>query len=301
MLHRKELTLTLDDFRTIFYLPQATNNNHDHFVPVLKISEMVPYYINNLGFTLELRSTSNFKTTGLLQPWQTLCKMFLRCLTTRVTGYDQPSLQIMQMLYSEVFGVDVPTTQSQPIESTQGTHRTTSTPRTPNPEIAEGELSAPQSHEELETTQNVEKVKEHLMAEEIEKLVEGTKNVEENVEVASLPLRNDDNQTNPDTRLEPRKEEESAEDDYKLKRREKGKEIDESRNTPSPTTTRSLRTHSTLISSDTEKLQELTETNTIPSSSTASLSSSKLSATNRLLSLFKSKSGRFKRYKSFFN
>ncbi|GKA21343.1 hypothetical protein Tco_0701332 [Tanacetum coccineum] len=30
MLDRKELTLTLDDFRTIFHLPQATDNNHDH-------------------------------------------------------------------------------------------------------------------------------------------------------------------------------------------------------------------------------------------------------------------------------
>ncbi|GKG16873.1 hypothetical protein Tco_0361830 [Tanacetum coccineum] len=46
-------------------------------------------------------------------------------------------------LYVEVFGVEVPTTQSQPIESTQGTHRTTSAPRTPNLEIAKGELSAP--------------------------------------------------------------------------------------------------------------------------------------------------------------
>ncbi|GKD36312.1 hypothetical protein Tco_1251821 [Tanacetum coccineum] len=99
MLDRKELTLTLDDFKTIFHLPQATDNNHDNFVPAPKFSEMVTFYINNLGFTLELRSTSNFKTTGLLQPWQTLCKMFSRCLTTRVTSYDQPSLQIMQMLY----------------------------------------------------------------------------------------------------------------------------------------------------------------------------------------------------------
>ncbi|GJS81292.1 hypothetical protein Tco_0747833 [Tanacetum coccineum] len=89
--------------------------------------------------------------------------------------------------------------------------------------------------------------------------------------------------------------------DYELKKREKGKEIEESRNTPSPTTTRSLRTHSTLISLDTEKLQELTETDTIPSSSTPSSSSSKLFATNRLLSLFKSKPRCFKRYKSFFD
>ncbi|GKG62505.1 hypothetical protein Tco_0634278, partial [Tanacetum coccineum] len=49
-------------------------------------------------------------------------------------------------------------------------------------------------------------------------------------------------------------EEESAKDDSELKRREKGKEIEESKNTPSPTTTRSLWTHSTLISLDTKKL-----------------------------------------------
>ncbi|GKE98301.1 hypothetical protein Tco_0021652, partial [Tanacetum coccineum] len=53
---------------------------------------------------------------------------------------------------------------------------------------------------------------------------------------------------------------------------------------------------------DTEKLQELTKTDTLPSSSTPSSSSpkSKLSATNRLLSLFKAKPGRFRHYKSFF-
>ncbi|GJX46922.1 hypothetical protein Tco_0272112 [Tanacetum coccineum] len=52
---------------TIFHLPQATDNNHDHFVPSLKFSNMVPFYVNDLGFTLELRSTSNFKTISLLQ------------------------------------------------------------------------------------------------------------------------------------------------------------------------------------------------------------------------------------------
>ncbi|GKG48856.1 hypothetical protein Tco_0513003 [Tanacetum coccineum] len=79
------------------------------------------------------------------------------------------------------------------------------------------------------------------MAKEIEKLVEGTKKLEENVEVASSPLMNDDNQTNPGTMLDPRsdkkrpevekiadisqpvnvieEEEESAEDDYELRRR----------------------------------------------------------------------------------
>ncbi|GJU39578.1 hypothetical protein Tco_1192535 [Tanacetum coccineum] len=169
-------------------------------------------------------------------------------------------------MYVVVFGVDVPTTQSQLIESTQGTHRTTSTPRTPNPDVAEGESSAQRksivirldtiqlslaeqkSHKELKAKQKEEKVKEHLIAEEIKKLVDGTENIEENVEVDSYTLRKNDNQNDPGTSLEPRsnkksseveitaavqpinvneEEEESAEDDYELKRREKRKHVEE--------------------------------------------------------------------------
>ncbi|GJV65115.1 retrovirus-related pol polyprotein from transposon TNT 1-94 [Tanacetum coccineum] len=339
VLDRKELTLTLDDFRIILYLPQATDNNHDHFVPAPKFSEMVPFYINDLGFTLELRSPSNFKTTSLVQLWHTLCKMFSRCLTTRVTGYDQPPLQIMQMLYcfvnnihvdnadllwegfhyslehpttlipylrftklivshymtafpkisrrahdkyhnldddemmhAVVFRVDVPMNQSQPIESTQGMNMKTSAPKTPNPDVAEGELSASRK------------------STEIEKLAEGTENVEEH-EVDSSTLRQNDNQIYPDTRLEPRsnmespeveiivaeqpinvieEEEESEEDDYELRRIEEWKHVEESRNTPSPTTIRSPRIHYTLIYLDTEKLQELTVNDPPPSSNTPS-------------------------------
>ncbi|GJX60947.1 hypothetical protein Tco_0292337 [Tanacetum coccineum] len=317
VLDRKKLTMTLDDFRTIFHLPQATYNNHERFVPAPKFSEMVPFYINNLCLTLELRSPSNFKTTGLVQPWQTLCKMFSRCLTTRVTGYDGPPLQIMHMLYCfvnnihvdyadllwegfhysfehpttlipylrftklivshymtafpkilrrtcdkyhnleddemvksifnsrknkagvemkirswmitnemkltqnyrmyvAVFGVDVHTTQSQPIESTQGTHRTTSAPWTHNPDVAEGKSSASRKSTVIRLQEN---------------------------KVDSSTLRQNDNQNDPGTRLEPRsnkespeveitaavhpvnvneEEEESPEDDYELKRREKG-------------------------------------------------------------------------------
>ncbi|GKB41927.1 retrovirus-related pol polyprotein from transposon TNT 1-94 [Tanacetum coccineum] len=210
MLDKKELSLTLDDFRTIFHLPQANANNHDSFVPPPSFLDMVPFYKQQLGFTMELKTSSSFKTTGILQPWQTLCKIFSKCLTTHVTGWDQPPLQIMQMLYcfvnnihanyakllweglhyslhhptsstpylrftkiiirrykdkfgmkipdwmiseemkhtehyrmyAEVFGLDVPLTQSQPIESTQGTHRTPSAPRSPNPKMDTAESSA---------------------------------------------------------------------------------------------------------------------------------------------------------------
>ncbi|GJW81186.1 hypothetical protein Tco_0145161 [Tanacetum coccineum] len=107
MLDKKELNLTLDDFRTIFHLPQATDNNHNSFIQPPSFSKMVPFYKQVLGFTMELKTPSSFKTTGLLQPWQTLCKIFSKCLTTRVTGWDQPPLQIMQMLHCFVNNIHV--------------------------------------------------------------------------------------------------------------------------------------------------------------------------------------------------
>ncbi|GKB18612.1 hypothetical protein Tco_0852535 [Tanacetum coccineum] len=54
-------------------------------------------------------------------------------------------------------------------------------------------------------------------------------------------------------------EEEITDEVYELKRMEKGKIVEESRNTPSPTPIRYPRIHTDLISSDTKKLQELTE------------------------------------------
>ncbi|GJW79535.1 hypothetical protein Tco_0143510 [Tanacetum coccineum] len=68
MLDRKELSLTLDDFRTIFHLSQANANNHERFMPPTSFVDMVLFYKNELGFTMELKTTSNFKTIGLLQP-----------------------------------------------------------------------------------------------------------------------------------------------------------------------------------------------------------------------------------------
>ncbi|GKA24945.1 hypothetical protein Tco_0710978 [Tanacetum coccineum] len=195
MLDKKELSLTLDDFRTIFYLPHANDNNHNSFVPPPSFFDMVPFYKQQLGFTIKLKTSSSFKTTGLLQPWQTLCK---------------------------------------------------------------------------EARENVELVNKHLESEEIEKMIEGSENVIDD----SLPPRNDEPKIL-DTRLEPRSDKESPkveitndeeveitnvvipinvneeEDEitdevYELKRREKGKIVEESRNTQFPTPSRSPRTHTNL-------------------------------------------------------
>ncbi|GJZ79869.1 hypothetical protein Tco_0644706 [Tanacetum coccineum] len=58
-------------------------------------------------------------------------------------------------------------------------------------------------------------------------------------------------------------EEEITDEVYELKRREKGKIIEESRSTPFPTPIRYPMIHTNLISSDTEKLQELTSFDTL--------------------------------------
>nr|GEX77489.1 hypothetical protein [Tanacetum cinerariifolium] len=54
------------------------------------------------GSQMKLKTSSSFKTTGLLQ-----CKIFSKCLTTRVTGWDQPPLQRMQMMYCFINNIHV--------------------------------------------------------------------------------------------------------------------------------------------------------------------------------------------------
>ncbi|GJZ79364.1 hypothetical protein Tco_0644201 [Tanacetum coccineum] len=105
-------------------------------------------------------------------------------------------------MYAKVFGLDVPLIQSQPTESTQGTHRTLSAPRSPNPAMETAESS---SREEQEARENVALVDEHLAAEEIEKLVEEYTNVDD-----SSPTRHDDTSI-PGTRIEPEMNKESPE------------------------------------------------------------------------------------------
>ncbi|GJW92859.1 hypothetical protein Tco_0172531 [Tanacetum coccineum] len=309
MLDKKELSIILDDLRTIFHLPQANDNNHNSFVPPPSFSDMVPFYKQQLGFTMELKTSSSFKTTGLLQPWQTLCKIFSKCLTTRVTGWDQPPLQIMQMMYcfvnnihvdyaellwegiyyslhhptssipylrftkdhhwmiteemkhtkhyrmyAEVFGLDVPLNQSQPTESTQGTHRTHSAPsvqstlkRIQQSQVLQNDLyemilqdtlqvslAEHKSREEQEARENVELVNKHLASEEIEKLeprsdkespeVKSTNDEEVEVTKVVIPVNVNE-------------------------------EEDEITDKVSP------RSHTNLVSSDTKKLQELKKSN----------------------------------------
>ncbi|GJR87396.1 hypothetical protein Tco_0211407 [Tanacetum coccineum] len=171
-------------------------------------------------------------------------------------------------------------------------------------------LAEHKSREEQEAREKVELVNKHLASEEIEKMVDEPENV-----IDDSPIPKNDDQNILGTRLEPRsdkeipeveitnvvilvivneEEEEITDEVYELKRKEKGKIVEESRSTPSLTPIRSPRIHTDLVSSDTEKLQELMKTDTTPTPSSSSLNT-KLSTTTRLLSLFKAKPARFKR------
>ncbi|GJY88438.1 hypothetical protein Tco_0503066 [Tanacetum coccineum] len=247
--------------------------------------------------------------------------MFSRCLTTRVTGYDQPAVHIMQMLYYFVNNIHVDYVEL----LWEGFHYSLKNLTTLIPYPRFTKLIVSHYITAYPEISRRDHNRYHNLADDvmIKSIFNSGKN-KETVEVTSSPFKNDDNQVDLDTRLEPRsdkespevkkiadislpvnvikEEEESVEDDYELRRREKGKYVEEIRNTPSLTTIRSPRIPTNLVSSNTEKLQELTKTDTLPSYSTPSSSSpkSKISTANRLLSLFNAKPGRFRRYKSFF-
>ncbi|GKA68943.1 hypothetical protein Tco_0775007 [Tanacetum coccineum] len=176
------------------------------------------WYTKDSGFELIAYSDADHagckddckSTLGGLQflgPWQRLCKISPNADNT---GHWMGSTAI----------ADVPLTLSQPTESTQGTHRTPSAPRSPNPNKEAAESSAPRrstvirllslaehkSHEEYKARENVALVDEHLASEEIEKMVDGHENV---VDDSSIP-RNDDSNI-PGTGIEPRSNKESPE------------------------------------------------------------------------------------------
>nr|GEY94257.1 hypothetical protein [Tanacetum cinerariifolium] len=115
MLDRRELSLTLDDFWTIFHLPQATDNNHDHFVPPPSFYDMIPFYKNHLGFIMELKTPSSFKTTELL--WEgiyysllhsTSSIPYLRFTKIIIAHFMTNFLEISRRKYKDKVGMKIP-------------------------------------------------------------------------------------------------------------------------------------------------------------------------------------------------
>ncbi|GJY44375.1 hypothetical protein Tco_0432588 [Tanacetum coccineum] len=140
------------------------------------------------------------------------------------------------------------------------------------------------SREEQEARENValDGIPCNLAAEEIEKFLLEPRSDKESPEVEIVQEKEEE--TTKDTEVEPDKdtpmvdvtnivppvnvddeEDEITDEVFELRRRVKGKNVEETRISPIPSPTRSPRNLSTLVSSDTEKLQELTFTKTNPS------------------------------------
>nr|GEV86753.1 hypothetical protein [Tanacetum cinerariifolium] len=176
------------------------------------------------------------------------------------------------------------------MKQTANYQMTPSSPRTPNLVSTEGESSVPckptviRSLEDLEAWQNVEKVQEHLVDEEIEQLLEGNVNVDTN----AFMDEGLNSQEDPGTRKKPKSDKESL------------KEI---RDSPPPPPIKSFWTHIALISSDKETLQELTVAAQDAPSSFVKEKLKELTATDLTPSSSSPnpKTGRFKRYKSLIN
>ncbi|GJT84998.1 retrovirus-related pol polyprotein from transposon TNT 1-94 [Tanacetum coccineum] len=174
-------------------------------------------------------------------------------------------------------------------ETSMGMHRTPSAPRSPNSTTETTESSVPKrstmirfrlplslaehkSREEQEARENVALVYEHLAAKEIEKLVEDHENEKEEETTKKMKVEPDKDipmvdVTNIVIPVNVDDEEDEITDEvFKLRRRVKRKNVEENYISPIPSPTRSPRNLSTLVSSDTEKLQELTVTQPTPSS-----------------------------------
>ncbi|GJY31048.1 hypothetical protein Tco_0414543 [Tanacetum coccineum] len=78
----EEITFSLNDLRTLFQLPQETDNNHAEFEEPHTLTMMLAF-LNELGYANRIRLAGQFVTTDLPQPWQTLRKILVRCLSTR--------------------------------------------------------------------------------------------------------------------------------------------------------------------------------------------------------------------------
>ncbi|GJU31973.1 hypothetical protein Tco_1175562 [Tanacetum coccineum] len=130
MLDKKELSLTLDDFRTIFYLPQANDNNHNSFEglyyslhhPTSSISYprftkiIISHYMTSF-LEISRRARDMYH---ILQDDDIMKNIFNSGRHKDKVGMQIPDWMITEemkhtehyRMYAEVFGIDVPLTQS---------------------------------------------------------------------------------------------------------------------------------------------------------------------------------------------
>ncbi|GKD93992.1 hypothetical protein Tco_1373829, partial [Tanacetum coccineum] len=304
LLDTKELTMTVVDFKRIFQSPQDTNNKNAGFVAAPTFRQMVPFILRDLKFSMKLKSPSNFVSKGIPQPWQTLCKIFARCLTTQVTGHDQPPEGLHYSLMHPTTLIPYPWFTKMIIDHYMTKHPDISRRvhdnyhRVKNDDLVKNIFSSGKNKEgvgikipdwmltdKMKLTdhykmyvaifRNIAKAKEHMVDEELDEMLKGAKNVDFDAFIDDVLNSQEDLAT----RIEPKNDKESLEaekdaDMVNVTNDDKEEESPRTHIAPLSLDKETLQELAVLTedapsSTDKEKLKELTVTNLSPSSSSS--------------------------------
>ncbi|GKC63982.1 hypothetical protein Tco_1096580 [Tanacetum coccineum] len=104
MMDTQQFTYTMDMFRDILHLLVETPENP--FVALANI-HTIEAFMNRVGYQGVVGKVSDFFIKNPVQPWQTMFKVFNRCLTTRTSGHDQTKINILQLFYAVLNQTDV--------------------------------------------------------------------------------------------------------------------------------------------------------------------------------------------------
>ncbi|GKD60612.1 hypothetical protein Tco_1298121 [Tanacetum coccineum] len=99
LLDTQQFTFTVGMFRDTLHLPVEPPNTP--FVTPTNI-HTIKAFMNRVGYQGVVDKVSSFFTKNLAQPWQTMFKVFNRCLTTRTSGHDQTKINILQLFHAVV-------------------------------------------------------------------------------------------------------------------------------------------------------------------------------------------------------
>ncbi|GJY41156.1 hypothetical protein Tco_0428426 [Tanacetum coccineum] len=99
LLDTEQFIYTVDMFRDTLNLPVETPENP--FVAPTNI-HTIEAFMNRVGYQGVVDKVSAFFTKNLAQPWQTMFKVFNRCLTTRTSGHDQIKINILQLFHDVI-------------------------------------------------------------------------------------------------------------------------------------------------------------------------------------------------------
>ncbi|GKE55674.1 hypothetical protein Tco_1494859, partial [Tanacetum coccineum] len=99
ILDSQEIVYTVDMFHNTLQLPvEPVETPKNPFVAPVSI-QTIEAFMNRVGYKGVVDKVSTFYMKNLAQPWQTMFKVFNRCLTTRTSGHDQTKINILQLFH----------------------------------------------------------------------------------------------------------------------------------------------------------------------------------------------------------